>query len=113
MFVLAKYKFFVFANSSCILQIHVGNKASLVTLLVELLINLRQGLILQLLLPSFLNSHLQRALSLYLWEGPVSYVSGILLREVFPRMLKSWRRKKNYTYRFVDRILFTIFRPIS
>lgn len=52
-FVLAKYKFFVFANSSFILQIHVGNEASLVPLLVELLINLWQGFILRAVVAKF------------------------------------------------------------
>jgi len=52
-FVLAKYKSFVFANSSCILQIRVGNEASLVPLLVELLINLWQGFILQAVVAKF------------------------------------------------------------
>lgn len=53
MFVLAKYKVFVFANSSCILQIHVENEASLVLLLVELIINLWQGFILQVVVAKF------------------------------------------------------------
>lgn len=52
-FVLAKYKFFVFVNSSCILQRCVGNEASLVPLLVELLINLWQGFILQAVVVKF------------------------------------------------------------
>lgn len=52
-FVLAKYKVFVFANSSCILQIHVENEASLVLLLVELIINLWQGFILQVVVAKF------------------------------------------------------------
>lgn len=53
MFVLAKYKFFVFANSSCILQIRVGNQALLVLLLVELLFNLWQGFVLQAVVAKF------------------------------------------------------------
>lgn len=52
-FVLAKDKVFVFANSSCILQIHVENEASLVLLLVELIINLWQGFILQAVVAKF------------------------------------------------------------
>lgn len=53
LFVLAKYKVFVFANNSCILQIHVENEASLVLLLVELIINLWQGFILQAVVAKF------------------------------------------------------------
>lgn len=69
----------MFANSSCILQIHVENEASLVPLLVELIINLWQGFILQAVVAKFfLRKPLAKGFILVpLWKGQLVMYAGI------------------------------------